>query len=248
MNRPAPYLLFLFDISPVLCRIILTGLFGWKNGKNRIRSIDMAYRRVIASGASEDRLERLIEERLKPGADKELIDQRIWDLFGEEWCVMFTDLSGFSRGVAKFGIIHFLQTIYESERLLVPVIEDHDGILLKTEGDSFLIIFRNVGKGIQCALKMQEVLIEYNKDKVAEEKILLCVGIGFGKMLRIGDSDVFGAEVNAASKLGEDTAEAWEILVTGAVKNRCEMGNVEFVQLEEAPPGADDAFRIVVKK
>ena len=105
-----------------------------------------------------------------------------------------------------------------------------------------------MGKGIQCALKMQEVLIEYNKDKVAEEKILLCVGIGFGKMLRIGDSDVFGAEVNAASKLGEDTAEAWEILVTGAVKNRCEMGNVEFVQLEEAPPGADDAFRIVVKK
>jgi hypothetical protein len=29
-----------------------------------------------------------------------------------------------------------------------------------------------------------------------------------------GDDDVFGAEVNAASKLGEDTAKAWEILVT----------------------------------
>ena len=72
----------------------------------------MAYRRVIASGASEDRLEKLIEERLKPGADKDMIDQRIWDLFGEEWCVMFTDLSGFSRGVARFGIIHFLQTIF----------------------------------------------------------------------------------------------------------------------------------------
>ncbi len=53
----------------------------------------MAYRRTIAAGASEDRLTRLIEERLKPGADKEKIDGRIWDLFGEEWCVMFTDLA-----------------------------------------------------------------------------------------------------------------------------------------------------------
>jgi class 3 adenylate cyclase len=147
----------------------------------------MAYRRVIAVGASEDRLERLIDERLKPGADKELIDKRIWDLFGEEWCVMFTDLSGFSRGVAKFGIIHFLQTIYESERLLVPVIEDHDGILLKSEGDSLLVIFRNVSQGHPELQKEQEVLREYNTDKPAEEQILLCVGLGYGRMQRIGD-------------------------------------------------------------
>ena len=84
----------------------------------------MAARVSIGSRASEDRLEKLIEERLKPGADKERIDRRIWDLFGESWCVMFTDLSGFSRGVAKFGIIHFLQTIHESERLLIPLIEE----------------------------------------------------------------------------------------------------------------------------
>lgn len=208
----------------------------------------MVYRRVIASGASEERLVKLIGERLKPGADKEMIDQRIWDLFGEDWCVMFTDLSGFSRRVARFGIIHFLQTIFESERLLVPVIEEHDGILLKSEGDSLLVIFRKVNKAIQCSLKMQEILIEYNRDKPDEEKILLCIGLGFGTMLRIGDTDVFGAEVNAASKLGEDTAEAWEILVTGSVKKMCDLDNVEFIKLDEAPPGASEAYSIVLKK
>jgi len=209
----------------------------------------MSYRHVIGIGASEDRLEKLIQERLKPGADKEMVDRRIWDLFGEEWCVMFTDLSGFSRGVAKFGIIHFLQTIFESERLLIPVIEDHDGILLKAEGDSLLVIFRNAIKGISCTLKMQEVLIEYNKDKIPEEQILLCVGLGYGPMLRIGDQDVFGAEVNAASKLGEDTAEAWEILVTENVKNRAgDLPGIEFLKLDETPPGATGAYRIIVKK
>lgn len=83
----------------------------------------MPYRRSVIQSASEDRLQALIEARIAPGADKARIDERIWDLFGEEWCVMFTDLAGFSRRVATFGIIHFLQTIFEAERVLIPIIE-----------------------------------------------------------------------------------------------------------------------------
>ncbi len=206
----------------------------------------MGNKRSIFVSASEDRLEKLIEERMKVGADKKLIDARIWDLFGEEWCVMFTDLSGFSRNVAQFGIIHFLQTIQESERILIPIIEDHDGILLKVEGDSFLVIFRNVTKGLQAALAMQRILKNYNTDKVPEERVLLCVGLGFGKILRIGDSDVFGSEVNAASKLGEDTAKAWEILVTDGVKQRCStMDSIKFEEIPDVPPGAEKAWKVV---
>ena len=61
-------------------------------------------------------------------------------------------------------------------------------------------------------------------------------------------SRYIGAEVNAASKLGEDTAEAWEILVTGSVKNMCSMENIFFEKLDEAPAGADEAFRILLNK
>jgi len=206
----------------------------------------MANRRSILQSASEDRLEGLIAERLKPGADKELIDQRIWDLFGEEWCVMFTDLSGFSRGVARFGIRNFLQTIYESEKLLIPIMEEHDGILLKTEGDSFLVIFRKVQKGIRAAINMQRRLREHNQKRSDEEQVLLCVGLGFGRVLRIGDSDVFGAEVNAASKLGEDIAASGEILVTKAVRDTAEaMSEISFEEIAEVPAGTDAAFRLV---
>ena len=130
----------------------------------------MRFRRKILTTASEDRLEKLIQERLRPRADKKAIDKRIWDLFGEEWCVMFSDLSGFSRNVEKFGIIHFLQTIHESERLLIPIIDDHDGILLKTEGDSLLVIFRDVDRAIAASVKMQAILRIYNRKKLPEEK------------------------------------------------------------------------------
>ena len=206
----------------------------------------MLKRTSILRPASEDRLESLIAARLEPGADKKHIDQRIWDLFGEDWCIMLTDLAGFSRNVARFGIIHFLQTIYESERVCVPIIEAHDGILLKAEGDSLLVIFRNAQKAILAAIEMQRRLAVHNEDKEDEEKVLLCVGLGFGRVLRIGDSDVFGAEVNAASKLGEDTAKAGEILVTEAVKDAAsEIANISFESIAETPPGAGAAFRLV---
>ena len=73
------------------------------------------------------RLWKLVEERARAGADVAAIDRRIWDLFGEEWAIVFTDLAGFSRRVEQFGIIHFLQIILEQKRLLLPVVEQHDG-------------------------------------------------------------------------------------------------------------------------
>jgi len=167
---------------------------------------------------SEARLWRLVEERGKAGADVEQIDRRIWDLFGEEWAVMFTDLVGFSRHVERFGILHFLQIIHEHRKLLLPIVEEHDGLLVKQEGDSFLILFRRPERAVTCAQKMQRACALYNERRKPEEQIVLCVGIGFGKVLRIGDTDVWGKEVNAASKLGEDTAKGNEILVTEAVR------------------------------
>ena len=208
----------------------------------------MLFRRRVSHSASEDRLEKLIAERLEPAANRDAIDRRIWDLFGEEWCVMSTDLAGFSRRVAEFGIIHFLQTIHESERILVPVIEAHDGILLKVDGDSFLVIFRNIDKALHAAIEMQKTTQRYNQGKTREEHVLLCIGLGSGRVLRIGDADVFGAQVNAASKLGEDIAKAHEILVTRAVRDGSTLPGLQFQEIDEVPPGAEQAFRLVYDK
>jgi class 3 adenylate cyclase len=195
---------------------------------------------------SESRLWALVEERTRPGADTARIDQRIWDLFGEDWAVMFTDLSGFSRQVAAFGIIHFLQIILEKKRLLLPIIGEHDGVLIKVEADSFLIIFKRAAAALDCAIAMQHACRRLNHRRKPEEQVLLCVGIGFGRILRIGDSDVYGQEVNAASKLGEDTARADEILVTEAVRRSAgEMTGVRYADLEQPVAGSDKNWRVV---
>lgn len=207
----------------------------------------MSVRRTVVLGASEARLEQLMAQRVERNADREEIDRRIWELFGEEWCVMATDLIGFSRGVAEFGIIHFLQTIFESERLLIPVIEQHDGILLKTEGDSFLVIFRSARKALEAAIAMQRTTREYNDaGRRPEEQVLLGIGLGFGRVLRIGDADVFGTEVNAASFLGEDVSEAWDILLTGAARDAAgDLDELRFESIEMIPPGCAGAYRVI---
>ena len=196
---------------------------------------------------SEGRLWRLIEERTKPGADVDAIDRRIWDLFGEDWAVMFTDLSGFSRQVERFGILHFLQVIHESKKLLLPIVESHDGLLVKQEGDSFMILFRRPERAIDCGVQMQRACALYNERRKPEEQILLCVGIGFGRLLRIGDTDVWGKEVNAASKLGEDTAKAGEILVTEAVRSALDRANggLKFEPAGSSFSASDAVYRLV---
>lgn len=203
----------------------------------------MSLRHRVVQSASEERLYQLVAERVAEGADKAAIDARIWDLFGEEWCVMFTDLSGFSRGVAEFGIIHFLQTIYEAERILVPVVDANDGILLKVEGDSFFVIFRNVDKALAASIEMQRTTRRYNESRDPIEHVLLGVGLGFGRMLRIGDDDVFGNEVNSACILGESVAKSYEILATKAVRDACGADR-EFEEIEFVPPGAGAAYRV----
>jgi len=203
----------------------------------------VSYTVAVRNSASEERLQKLIQERLVPGADKDAVDRRIWDLFGEEWAVMFTDLAGFSRNAAEFGIVHFLQIIYESQRIFTPCIERCGGILLKTEGDSLLVIFRTVRQAIECAVAMQQAARAYNVGRDEKEQVLLGIGLGCGRMLRIGDQDVFGAEVNAASKLGEDTAREWEILVTDSVRAAV-APDFAFEPIERIPPGAKAAFRL----
>ena len=89
------------------------------------------------------------------------------------------------------------------------------------------------------------------KTKSEEEQILFCVGLGYGEILNIGYADVFGAEVNAASKLGEDTAKAWEVLVTENVKKEInqldekEIRSFKFLPIDFVPPGAKGSYKVI---
>lgn len=202
------------------------------------------YTESMQTTLGDERLRALLDARLDEGAEKEAIDAEIWELFGEEWCVMATDLAGFSRNVAEFGIIHFLQTIRESERVLVPLIDENGGQLLKIEGDSFLAIFRDAEHALRASIAMQRAARALNEGRAPEDRMLLGIGLGLGRVLRVAENDVFGNEVNSASILGETHAAPFDVLVTEAVKKAAPDG-MRFEAFHYTPPGAASAWKLV---
>ncbi len=161
-----------------------------------------------------DELASFLTQRRKKGADHSAIDAAVHARFGRVHAVMYTDLVGFSRVVEAFGILHFLQLIQESEELFLPLIQRHGGRCIKHEGDSLLVVFDGPHQALAAAHAMVNVTAALNPGRAPEDRIEVCIGLGYGTVLRIDDNEVWGAEVNAASKLGEDLAKGGEVLAT----------------------------------
>lgn len=159
------------------------------------------------------------------------IDEAIRERFEEPWTVVFTDLVGFSKTTRDFGIVHFLSIIHQKGVLIRHIIDDHGGLILKEEADSWVVLFRKPETALQSLIEAQQACRAFNAEVAPEDRVELCVGIGYGPVLKIGDEDVWGREVNYASKLGEDIARGDEILVTEGAQASLE-GKVPGVTFE----------------
>lgn len=152
-------------------------------------------------------------EEASPGARPD-IDAALWKTFGTRKAIMFTDLSGFTRLSVKSGIESFLGVIRSSHRLFEPLIHEAQGKILKYEGDSLLVVFDSVESALETIDAMYLAADGFNASRDIEERVLLCVGLGFGDVLLVDEHELFGLEVNLASRLGEDTARPGEVLMT----------------------------------
>lgn len=146
---------------------------------------------------------RLLEKRHE---NPEAIDEEIWNRFGVERAVMITDMTGFSRVSKAKGILHFLSLIKKMRDICVPLVEKVGGEFIKAEADNLYAAFPDPESAVRSALAMHDKL-------AAEPEIFICAGIGYGRILHLGH-DMFGEELNYASKLGEDIAEPEETLLT----------------------------------
>lgn len=162
---------------------------------------------------SEALLSRLMEERLTPGADVADVDRRIRASFEEEWSVVFTDMAGLSRHRPAETTLGYLCLVHEMKRITRPLIEAKHGTIIKSITDSYLAVFKRPHDALAALLQINRKLASYNADRVEDQRIEIGAGLAFGKILRVGQDDVFGLEVNAAIRLGEE-ALPYEIRLT----------------------------------
>lgn len=150
------------------------------------------------------------------------IDARIRSTFTSRHAVLVLDMAGFSRLTMKYGVVHFLAMIERMQSYVLPIIAggDFGGRTVKTEADNVFALFPDVPEALRCALRIRDDMARVNELLPEDWDVHVSIGIGYGDLLVVGDDDLFGNEMNLASKLGEDVAGPAEILLTAAAGER----------------------------
>lgn len=185
-----------------------------------------------ASIGRRDELYRLLDERNKSPEKRKEIDELIRRKFEKSMAIMITDSVGFSRKTREYGIIHFLTLLRKVNSRIRPIIQSHEGRILSEWADNFVISFDQPLQAVNAAVAINQHISAYNPAVAEEDRFGICIGIGYGTVLYV-ENDIFGQEVNLASKLGEDIARDGEILLTEAAYECCEKGAdypLEFIE------------------
>ena len=195
-----------------------------------------------------EELSRLLQERNEYPDRADLIDARIRQTFGETRAVMVMDMSGFSRMTVKHGVIHFLAMIHRMNQIVAPTVREHGGRVIKFEADNAFATFDTVEAAIAAAIDISRRFSAANTMLPEEMDMHGKFGIGYGETLIIEDQDLFGSEVNLASKLGEDLAKRGEILLTEAAYTEVEAEGLECEELSMTISGLQlDVHKVVLR-
>lgn len=156
---------------------------------------------------SSNRIEDLIRERLR-------LDQEL-DRFQRLLTILYVDIVGSTRFYDEHGNTAGLLMVQKCLDVLIPIVQEQRGIVVKTIGDAILARFDAVEDALRSGLQMVRSLEARNRGKARSEELHIHVGINSGLCL-LKDNDVFGDVVNVAARI-ESQAGIDEIVVSPSV-------------------------------
>ncbi|MGI9102784.1 MAG: adenylate/guanylate cyclase domain-containing protein [Terriglobales bacterium] len=159
------------------------------------------------SETTDTAVSELLRERLRLDAELARYQQAV--------TVLFVDIVGSTHFYDQHGDIAGLAMVQKFLDQLTPIVQKHEGIVVKTLGDAILARFHTALDGVRCALAMQFALLEYNVGRPTLEQIHSRVALNAGYAL-IKDNDVFGDVVNVCSRI-ESAAKPDDILISPSV-------------------------------
>jgi adenylate cyclase len=114
--------------------------------------------------------------------------------------ILAADVVGYSRliGADESGTLQAFKTI--KAELFDPAIAAHNGRLVKTTGDGFLVEFSSVVDALRCAIEVQAHMADRNGTIPKDRRIEFRIGVNMGDVV-VEDGDIFGNGVNVAVRL-----------------------------------------------
>lgn len=134
--------------------------------------------------------------------------------------LLFSDIAGSTPLNRRLGDDRFAELLRTHDRIVRTVVADHDGIVVKTQGDGFMAAFHAVADAATCGLVLVDRLRD---DDEVGEPLDLRIGIHTGPAVTT-DGDVFGSNVAFAARVA-GKARGGEVLVSEAVRERLADGD-----------------------
>lgn len=129
--------------------------------------------------------------------------------------IVIVDQDGFTRTVLERGAAAALAKVWKIRRLLIPLFRRAGGEVYKVDADNLYVYFHETDAAVAASLHAHAILARENRTRGFRDPLAVGIGIGCGAYVYLpSEDDYYGAEVNLASKLGEDTADAGETLLT----------------------------------
>lgn len=130
--------------------------------------------------------------------------------------IFAADVAGYSRlvGADEEGTLERFQA--HRRELFDPKIAEHQGRMVKTTGDGFLVEFASPVRAVRCAIEIQQGMADRNADVPEDRRIEFRIGINLGDVV-VEDGDIYGDCVNVAARL-ESIAEPGTVYISRAVR------------------------------
>jgi class 3 adenylate cyclase/tetratricopeptide (TPR) repeat protein len=155
---------------------------------------------------------RNIDEILR---ERERLDQILQERFKKEVTILFTDICGYTEYIDKRGDISGRAMLQKHNDLVLPLVEKHQGAVIKTIGDAVMASFSTPLAAVKAAMAIQHGLHEHNQKTEAVDRIHVKMGLNMGDVL-IDGIDAHGDVVNVASRI-QSQAGKDEILISSNV-------------------------------
>jgi class 3 adenylate cyclase len=128
--------------------------------------------------------------------------------------IAFSDIEDSTVHNESLGDRGWVKVLERHNRLIEKFVADHDGYVVKNQGDGFMMAFADAGQAVLCGVDVQRALLESAE---RWEGIRVRIGVHVGPSVRRGD-DLFGRNVAMAARVAEQ-ADGGEILVSEAVRD-----------------------------
>lgn len=143
--------------------------------------------------------------------------------------VMFTDIADYTELTRRLNHARLQALLSRHDRIIREQTGCRHGRIVKSIGDSFLIVFTSVTDALHAALGIQRALDEHNRLVPLSEKMALKIAIHAGEVNVNHSGDVLGDPVNVCSRI-QKVASGGEVLFSGVV---CQSVNLVGFEYQE---------------